>query len=106
MTSNNLRAICVIAIENNLQWRNGFFYDDKGTKYVPTRMGIVPNINYNYRIQYDSVKNAAERVGILKEQVETLRNDLVGKKSKRAILNQIDRLSPDEALEWIKTYLS
>lgn len=104
MTSDNRYALCIIAKENGLVFRDGMFFRGSA-KFVPTPLGFVPNINYNYRIRYDELKGVATRVSSMKEQVVSLRKDILAKGSRRAILRRIETLSPEEAVKWIKNYL-
>ena len=106
MTRDNLYALCVIAHENGLTHQDGVFVTADGARYVPTPLGLVPSVNHNYRVLYDRVKGTADRVTLLKEQVEQLRSELLSKGSRKAILKQLDRLPPEEAVKWITKYLT
>jgi len=109
MTRDNRLAICRIALENGLVFRNGYFYDENGAKYAITPLGLTPNINHNYAVLYRQVYKDVDYqralVKRLKEENERLKQDMIHRKSRKAILSILDGGKPERVINRLKQYL-
>lgn len=109
MTRDNRLAVHIIAKENGMVFRNGYFYDDRGVKYVPTQLGLTPNINHNYAVLYRQVYKDVDYhralVKRLKSEVERMKQDMVHKKSRNALITMAQSDVPERAIKRIIDYL-
>jgi hypothetical protein len=112
MTRDNRIALCVIARDNGLTFCpvTGLFRDKDGVGYIPTPLGLRLSVNHNYHLLYleqcrqvEKLRYANER--LIKENA-IIRQEVIHKKSRSAILAMIESDLPENVITKLKEYLT